>query len=124
MKPRINVITLGVDDLERSLHFYRDGLGFPAEGIVGEEFEFGAVVFIELQGGLKLALFPRKSLAHYATISLTPSSPTDLSIGYNVNSSQEVDVVMDIAKKAGANIVKTAQKTCPGLLSYIHNNIY
>lgn len=45
MKPRITVITLGVDDLEQSLKFYRDGLGFPTEGIVGQEFEHGAVAF-------------------------------------------------------------------------------
>jgi hypothetical protein len=64
MKPRITVITLGVDDLERSLKFYRDGLGFSTPGIIGEEFEYGAVVFIELQAGLKLALWPRKSIAH------------------------------------------------------------
>ena len=61
MKPRITVITLGVDDLERSLCFYRDGLGFPTNGIIGQEFEFGAVVFIDLQPGLRLALWPRKS---------------------------------------------------------------
>jgi len=39
MKPRITLITLGVDDLEKSLRFYRDGLGFPTEGIIGQEFE-------------------------------------------------------------------------------------
>lgn len=46
MKPRISVITLGVDDLERSLHFYQNGLGFPTQGIVGREFEHGAVAFL------------------------------------------------------------------------------
>src|SRR3546814_19664256 len=49
MKPRLTVITIGVDDLEVSLRFYRDGLGFATEGIIGKEFEYGAVVFIELQ---------------------------------------------------------------------------
>lgn len=58
MKPRITVITIGVEDLGAALRFYRDGLGFPTEGIVGEEFEHGAVVFIELQPGLRLALWP------------------------------------------------------------------
>ena len=48
MKPRITVITIGVDDLEASLRFYREGLGFPTEGIVGKQFEYGAVVFIQL----------------------------------------------------------------------------
>jgi catechol 2,3-dioxygenase-like lactoylglutathione lyase family enzyme len=55
MKPRITVITLGVDNLERSLRFYRDGLGFRTEGIIAQQFEHGAVVFFELADGLKLA---------------------------------------------------------------------
>ncbi len=62
MQARISVITLGVLDLEASLHFYRDGLGFPSEGIMGEEFEYGAVAFIQLQPGLKLALWPQRSI--------------------------------------------------------------
>jgi catechol 2,3-dioxygenase-like lactoylglutathione lyase family enzyme len=56
MQPRITLITLGVDDLERALRFYRDGLGLPTEGIVGTEFERGAVAFFDLQSGVKLAL--------------------------------------------------------------------
>ena len=63
MKPRISVITLGVDDLERSLEFYRDGLGLPTKGIVGKEFEHGAVAFFDLQPGLKLAIWPRDDLS-------------------------------------------------------------
>ncbi len=45
MKPRITVLTIGVDDLDRALRFYRDGLGLITEGVIGEEFEFGAVAF-------------------------------------------------------------------------------
>ena len=52
MKPSVTLITLGVDDLERSLVFYRDGLGFATEGIVGQEFAYGAVAFFALQPGL------------------------------------------------------------------------
>jgi catechol 2,3-dioxygenase-like lactoylglutathione lyase family enzyme len=63
MKPRITLLTLAVDDLDRALAFYRDGLGWPTEGIVGTQFEHGAVAFFELEGGLKLALWPRRSLA-------------------------------------------------------------
>ena len=76
MNPRITVITLGVTDLENSLRFYRDGLGFPTEGIVGQEFEYGAVVFIQLQPGLRLALWPRKSIAHDTGLTLTPPCRT------------------------------------------------
>ena len=104
MKPRITVITLGVDDLERALRFYRDGLGLPTKGIVGTEFEHGAVAFFELQRGLKLALWPRTSLAHEAKVPLGPRSATECTLGHNVASKAEVDAVMAQAKKAGATI--------------------
>jgi uncharacterized glyoxalase superfamily protein PhnB len=111
MKPRITVLTLGVDDLNRALIFYRDGLGLKTAGIVGEEYEYGAVVFIELQHGLKLALYPRASLAHDAAIPQTPRSPTEFSIGHNVKSKKDVDTVMVQAQHAGASVVKPAQHT-------------
>jgi uncharacterized protein len=111
MKPRITLLTLGVDDLEASLRFYRDGLGLPTEGIVGTEFEHGAVAFFDLQDGLKLALWPRADLAHDAGIAPTAASPTEFSIGHNVASSAEVDAVMEQARQAGATIVKPAAET-------------
>ncbi|HEY9278044.1 MAG TPA: VOC family protein [Methylotenera sp.] len=111
MKPRITVITIGVHDLEKSLHFYRDGLGFPTEGIIGKEFEYGAVVFIQLQDNLRLALWPRKSIAHDSGLSITPVSSTEMTLGHNVSSKAEVDAVMDQAKSAGAAIVKPAHDT-------------
>ena len=111
MKPRVTVITLGVDDLERSLRFYRDGLGFKTEGIVGKEFEQGAVAFFDLQAGLKLAIWPRKSLAHDSGLALGAPSATELSLGHNVSSRTEVDAVMEQARNAGAVIVKPAQET-------------
>jgi uncharacterized protein len=111
MKPCITVLTLGVDDLERSLHFYRDGLGFKTEGIVGAELEHGAVVFFEIEAGLKLALYPRRSLALDAGLTLGQPSATEISIGHNVISKQEVDVVMEQARQAGAVIVKPSQNT-------------
>ena len=111
MQARITVITLGVDDLERSLRFYRDGLGFTTEGIVGKEFEFGAVAFFDLHAGLKLAIWPRKSLAHDSGLPLTAPSAIELSIGHNVGSRTEVDAVMAQASNAGAVIVKAAHET-------------
>lgn len=112
MKPRITVITIGVDDLERSLSFYRDGLGLPTQGIIGREFEHGAVAFFDLSAGLKLAIWPRTSIAHDANISLGhTTSPTELTIGHNVASIEEVDAVMEQAGKAGAVIVTPAHKT-------------
>ena len=111
MKPRVTVITLGVDDPERALRFYRDGLELKTEGIIGTEFEHGAVVFIDLQSGLKLALWPRASLAQDSGLSLTQVSATAFSIGHNVSSRDEVDRVMLEAERAGASIVKPAQNT-------------
>src|SRR5207253_1962617 len=111
MKPRITVVTIGVDDLERSLRFYRDGLGLATEGIIGQEFEHGAVAFFDLQAGLKLAIWPRKSLAHDSGLALGKPSATEVSLGHNVSSKTEVDAVMEQARAAGATIVKSAQDT-------------
>ena len=111
MKPRVSVITIGVDDLERSLAFYRDGLGFPTQGIIGTEYEHGAVVFLELQPGLKLALWPRKSIAHDTGLALGAPGATELTLGHNVASKKEVDAVMEQARNAGAPIVKQAHDT-------------
>lgn len=111
MKPRVTLITLCVDDLERSLRFYRDGLDLKTEGIMGEEFEHGAVVFFDLQPGLRLALWPRESLAHDAGLPLDKPSATDFTLAHNVASRAEVDAVMAQAKKAGAVIVKPAHNT-------------
>jgi catechol 2,3-dioxygenase-like lactoylglutathione lyase family enzyme len=86
MKPRITLITIGVDDLERAVRFYRDGLGLKTEGIVGTQFEHGAVAFFELQAGLKLALWPRKSIAHDTGIAIGSPSATEFTIGHNVAS--------------------------------------
>jgi uncharacterized protein len=114
MKPRITLITLGVEDLEKSLRFYRDGLGLRTEGIVGKEFEYGAVVFFELESGLRLALWPRKSMAHDSGLKVGPRSATEFTLAHNVSSKSEVDAVMGEAKKAGAVIVKAAQNTFYG----------
>jgi hypothetical protein len=114
MKPRISVLTLGVDDLERALRFYREGLGLPSQGIIGTEFEHGAVAFFELQGGLRLAVWNRADLAHDCGLPASPPAPANFSIGHNVASEREVDVVMSLAEKAGGRVVKKAQKTFYG----------
>ena len=111
MKPRLTVITLAVADLDRSLRFYRDGLGLATPGIIGEEFENGAVVFIRLQAGVQLALWPRLSLSADAGLPPGEPSPTSCSLGHNVASREEVDAVMEEARSAGAVIQKEAQDT-------------
>lgn len=111
MKPKITVITLGVEDLEKSFKFYHEGLGWPSDGIIGKEFEHGAVAFFDLQVGLKLALWPRKSLSIDTGLPLGKPSATELSLGHNVDSKAEVDALMEQVGRAGAVIVKPAQDT-------------
>lgn len=111
MKPRLTVLTLAVDDLERAVRFYRDGLGLPTEGIIGTGFEHGAVAFFDLQHGVKLALWPRSSLAHDTGLAAGASSSNECSLGHNVATKDEVDAVMEQARQAGAHIVKPAGDT-------------
>ena len=111
MKPRISLVTIGVDDLERSVTFYRDGLGLETQGVVGTQFEHGAVAFFDLEAGLKLALWPRKSLAHDSRLPASQASATEFSLGHIVGSKAEVDAVMEQARKSGATIVKPAVDT-------------
>jgi len=111
MHPHITVLTLGVDDLERAVAFYRDGLGFPSEGIVGLEFEHGAVAFLDLHNGLKLALWPRASLAHETGLAVGAVDPLAMSVGHNVSSREEVDSVMAQAAAAGATVVRRPADT-------------
>jgi catechol 2,3-dioxygenase-like lactoylglutathione lyase family enzyme len=111
MKPRITLVTLGVDDLDKAFAFYHDGLGWKSEGIVGKEFEHGAVAFFDLGPHLRLALWPRDSIAHDTGLRKTSQSATEFTLGHNVNSAKEVDAAMAQARKAGAKIVKPAAKT-------------
>jgi len=104
MRSRIKVITLAVSDLEESLAFYRDGMGLPTQGIIGTEFEDGAVVFFNMNDDLILALYPKAALAKDAKISATLPSPAEFTIGQIVKSKQEVDAVMEQAEQAGATI--------------------
>lgn len=114
MKPRISVLTLGVADLERSLVFYRDGLGLPTEGIVGREFEHGAVAFFDLSGGLKLAIWAQDDIAHDTGLPKGKHDSGAYTIGHNVGSREEVDAVFAQACEAGAAIVKPPQDTFYG----------
>lgn len=114
MKPRISVLTLGVADLEHSLTFYRDGLGLPTKGIVGREFEHGAVAFFDLSGGLKLAIWAQDDISHDTGLPKTPISSTAVTIGHNVLQKSEVDAIIDAATRAGAQIIKPPQDTFYG----------
>src|SRR5689334_15264135 len=90
MKARITLVTLAVDDLDRAVRFYRDGLGLTTEGIIGQEFEHGAVAFFELEHGLRLALWPRQSLAHDSGLPIGEPSATEFCLAHNVSSRADV----------------------------------
>ena len=114
MKPYISVITLAVNNLEQSLKFYCEGLGLHSEGILGQEYEYGAVAFIELQSDVKLALWSQQSIQHDTGLELSAMCPTQMTLGHNVFSPLEVDQVMAQAARAGAQIIKPAQATFYG----------
>ncbi|HYI16378.1 MAG TPA: VOC family protein [Thermomicrobiales bacterium] len=112
MNPHITLITLGVQDLQRSLTFYRDGLGLPTRGIVDAENEDGSVAFFKLDGGLVLALFPRPALLKDANLDPAAGgggqTPATFSLAHNVGSKDDVDRVMQEAARAGATIADRA----------------
>ena len=123
MKPRINVITLGVDNLEKSLAFYRDGLGLPSKGIIGTEYHDeisgadGTIALFELQNGLMLSLYPRTELAKDAKHMKEVESSTEFSLGYLADSKDEVDAILKQAKKAGAKITDNPRERPWGIYS-------
>jgi hypothetical protein len=123
MKPQIGVVTLGVDDLERSLVFYRDGLGLPTKGITGDQFKgddahpAGAVVMFHMKGGLILALYPRSELAKDARHTIGTPSSTEFSLGYIAADKDEVDQILTQAKGAGATITDAAHDRPWGIYS-------
>jgi uncharacterized protein len=122
MRPRIKVLTLGVSDLVRSLAFYRDGLGLPTEGIIGQQFEDGAVVFFHLNDDLILALYPSASLAKDARIIATEARLGAISIGHIVKSKGEVDALMQQAAAAGAVVTDPARdRFWGGYSGYFHD---
>lgn len=108
MQPQISYITLGVDDLERSVAFYRDVLGLPTEGIIGNEFEHGAVAFFKMAGGLTFALWPRESIAADCGVAVGTPDSTALMLAHNVGSAEEVDMLM--ASLPEEAVVKPARK--------------
>lgn len=110
MQPRVHAITLAVDDLERALRFYRDGLGLETAGVIGTEFvgddvnPSGAVAMFHLQGGLILALYPRTEHAKDARIPLKSVNTGAFALGHAVASKGEVDGLLARAKAAGATL--------------------
>ncbi|MBS1888396.1 MAG: VOC family protein [Actinobacteria bacterium] len=122
-KAKIHAVTLGVADLERSLSFYRDGLGLPTDGITGTQYAgdettpAGAVAMFNLDDGLILSLYPRAELAKDAGLDPTGATRPTMSIGHFVDSRAEVDRLLDLAGDAGATIHGEAHERPWGIYS-------
>lgn len=114
MKPHVSIITLAVGNLEKSVRFYRDGLGWKTRGIVGADYDHGAVAFFDLQPGLCLALWPRESLAHEIGVEVQTPAMTEFMLSHNVPDKAEVEVVLQQAAQAGAQVLQSAHDTLWG----------
>jgi len=123
MKARISFITLAVGDLERSVAFYRDGLGWPTEGIVGREFHDqvtdadGTIAFFALDGGLMLGLYERANLAKDASVPAGPVSSTEFSLGIPAESQADVDRLLAEVEAAGGTLTAAAHMRPFGVYS-------
>jgi uncharacterized protein len=123
MDARIDVITLAVADLDRALAFYRDGLGFGSEGVIGTEFAgdenapAGAIALFKLRGGLILSLYPRSDLAKDADVPLGPPKSGEFSIGHLVSQQDDVEVLLSRAQAAGAEVGAPAHDRPWGIYS-------
>ncbi|MGV9677135.1 VOC family protein [Nocardia sp. NPDC003482] len=112
MRIGIAAVTLGVDDLERSVRFYRDGLGLTTEGIIGTEFARdattpgGAVAMFTLADGLILSLYGRADLALDAGIPAERVAGSPMSLGVFVDHRDDVDRTLERAERAGGRIVR------------------
>lgn len=103
MRQKMTIVTLGVQDLARSLAFYRDGLGWTPSAASQEN-----IVFFDL-GGVGLALYPREALAEDVTVDAVGGGFAGITLAHNAKDSAEVDVVLQQAEAAGAKIIKPAQ---------------
>jgi uncharacterized protein len=123
LQARIHVITLGVENLERAMSFYRDGLGLLTQGITGTQFSgderspAGAVVMFTLDDGLILSLYPRSELAKDAGVDPSRTAGSGFSIGHFVDSRAEVDRVLGLAAHAGARVLGGAHERPWGIYS-------
>ncbi|HMH59571.1 MAG TPA: VOC family protein [Galbitalea sp.] len=123
MRPHLNVVTLAVDDLDRSLAFYRDGLGLATDGIVGEEFvgsvelPAGRSAMFTLDGGLVLSLYPRTELAKDAHLETGRTAGSGFSLGYVVDTREEVDDLLAEVTRAGGEITAPPHERPWGIYS-------
>ena len=123
MRAKIFFITLAVEDLGRAVAFYRDGLGWPTEGIVGQQFHDevtgadGTIAIFTLNDGLLLTLYERTNLAKDASLPAGPPSSTEFSLGIPAQSRAEVDTLLAQAQAAGGTLTAPAHMRPFGVYS-------
>ncbi|MFC9437101.1 VOC family protein [Nocardia sp. NPDC057030] len=123
MKVRIHAITLGVRELERSLRFYRDGLGLSTPGIIGTEYVAngdtpgGAAAMFTLGNGLILSLYSRTDLAADAALPVERVAGSPMSLGFFVDARDDVDRILDRAEQAGGTVVRAPLERPWGIYS-------
>ncbi len=106
MKPKINIITLAVDDLAKSAVFYRDGLGLQTQGIIGE----GDHILFEMQDNLSLVLYSRSELDVLAYQSNTSKKSSEFILSIAADSEEEVDSILKRAIIAGGTLLPNQPK--------------
>ncbi len=104
MRQKLNLITLGVDDFEKSLAFYEKGLGWKKSNK-----SMDGLALFDL-GGIILALHPRHELADDTTLAYQPTTFSGLTVSHNTKSEKEVDEILEKVAKLGATIVRPGQK--------------
>lgn len=104
MRQKLSIVTLGVHDFARAMTFYRDGLGWKPSSASQDDIAFFPM------GGVVFAVYPREKLAEDVTVSAARSGFSGVTLAYNTKSQDEVDSVLQDAQRAGATIVKPAQK--------------
>jgi len=113
MNPEINAIVIGVEDMDRAKKFYGEGLGCPIEQ------DYPQFVLFKLgNGSSNLGLYPREALAAEAGVSPEGSGFSGVTLHLIVDSTARVDEVMAQAERAGAKVVKPAQKVQWGYFGY------
>jgi uncharacterized protein len=102
MDPKINVITLGVNDLDKSFAFYQKGLGLPSKD--GIQFDGDLrIAFFQLKGTW-LSLFEKRLLAKDANVKMDGSGFPGFSLGHMVSTRKEVDEIIELAVRGGATV--------------------
>jgi len=104
MRQKINLITLGTLDFQKSLDFYESGLGWKRS-----EKSLEGFALFDL-GGIILALHPIQELEEDTTLPFQSSTFSGITLAYNAKSEQEVDLILGKVKQIGGSVVKQAQK--------------